>query len=95
MFKFAYSNSFPTLYYRTSEIILVYIDHATNSKFYTVPYNQNSVSAEFEIIAVSDKTYKGKHYKMAEISFKCRVKDHTSGTWYDITEGHGFIPFGE
>lgn len=94
-FKFIYSNTFPTIPYKLNEIIFLYIDHSTNSKFYTIPYNQNSVNAEFKILSVSDKTYEGKHYKMAEISFHCRVKDPSTGLWYDITDGHGFIPFGE
>lgn len=94
-YNFIYSNTFPNIPYRVSEIILAYIDHSTGSKFYTVPYNQNLVGAEFKILSVSDKTYEGKHYKMAEISFHCRVKNPSNGTWYDITDGHGFIPFGE
>ncbi len=94
-YKFVHSNSFPYVPYRTSEIILLYIDHNTQSKFYTVPYDQNSINSRFEIASVSDVMYNGKRYKVAEIFFHCRVKNPSNGFWYDITDGHGYIPFGE
>jgi len=95
MFKFVYSNSFPYIPYRTSEVILLYIDHTTNAKFYTIPYYQSSVNSKFEIVSVNDVIKEGKRYKVAEIFFSCRVKDPNTGFWFDITDGHGFIPFGE
>lgn len=94
-FNYIYSNTFPFVPYKLSEIILSYRDYATNQTFYTAPYSQNSVGAEFKILSVTDKMHNGKRYKMAEISFHCRVKNPSNGFWYDITEGHGFIPFGE
>lgn len=94
-YKFIHSNSFPYVPYRISEIILLYIDHTNQAKYYTVPYNQNSIGAEFKILSVTDKVHDGKHFKMAEISFHCRVKNPSNGFWYDITDGHGFIPFGQ
>lgn len=95
IYNFIYSNSFPTVPYRTSEIILLYHDLKTGSKYYTVPYNQSSVGGKFEIVSVKDYMHEGKRYKLAEISFSCRVKNPFNGFWYEIENGHGFIPFGE
>lgn len=93
-YKFIYSNAFPFVPYRTSEVIFLYNDKATGIKYYTVPYNQQA-SAEFEIVSVKNITHEGKKFKLAEVRFTCRVKYPYNNWWYDITNGHGFIPFGE
>ncbi len=91
IYKFAYSNS--SIYMcKNSEVVISYSELSTGHKFNTIPYDQD-VSGNFEIVAVTDTMYQGTKYKMAEVRFNCNVKDYLGQT-YNITNGHGFIPFG-
>jgi len=94
VYKFTYSNAFPFIPYRKSEVIFLYNDLAAGVKYYTIPYAQQ-LSGQFEIVSVKDVEHEGKTYKLAEIKFSCRVKNPYNNWWYDITEGYGFIPFGQ
>ena len=90
-YKFAYSNS--SIYMcKNSEVVITYSELNTGHKFNTIPYDQD-ISGNFEIVAVSDTVHQGTKYKMAEVRFNCNVKDYLGQT-YNITNGHGYIPFG-
>lgn len=90
-YKFAYSNS--SIYMcKNSEVVVTYSELNTGHKYNTIPYNQD-FSGNFEIVAVTDTIYQGTKYKMAEIRFNCNVKDYL-GQSFNITNGHGYIPFG-
>lgn len=94
VYKFTYSNAFPFVPYKKNEVIFLYNDLTTGLKYYTVPYLQQA-TAKFEIVSVKDVVYEGKTFKLAEIKFSCRVKYPNSNLWYDVTDGYGFIPFGQ
>jgi len=92
IYKFAYANS--SIYMcKNNEIVLTYTDQNTGQKYNTIPYNQD-VSGSFEIVTVTDTIHKGSLYKMAEIRFNCVVRD-SLGQTFSITNGHGFVPFGQ
>lgn len=91
IYKFAYSNS--SIYMcKNSEVVISYSELNTGHKFNTIPYDQD-ISGNFEIVAVSDTVHQGTKYKMAEVRFNCNVKNYLGQT-YNITNGHGYIPFG-
>lgn len=94
VYKFTYSNAFPFIPYKESQVIFLYNDILNNVTYYTIPYLQQA-TAKFEIVSVKDVEHEGKTFKLAEIKFSCRVKYPYNNFWYDISEGYGFIPFGQ
>ncbi len=94
VYKFSYTNQFPTYFYKMGEVIIDYKDLNSQSLYTTLPYPQSGVGS-FEIVSVKDVHHEGVNYKLAEIKFSCRAKNPSNGAKYNITEGHGFIPFGQ
>ena len=93
-YRYMYSNTFPLLTYKPGEVQVYYGDKATGYDYYSAAYHQDS-TRYFSITSVKDVVYHNKHYKLAEVSFSCMVKTPYNNKWYNITEGHGAIPFGE
>lgn len=94
VYKFSYTNQYPSYLYKMGEIIIDYKDLLTKNHYTTLPYQQGS-SGSFEIVSVKDVNHDGVNYKLAEIKFSCLAKNPSNGAMYIITEGHGFLPFGQ
>lgn len=92
-YKFSYTSQFPYPY-KLGEVIVNYKD-LSNQNFYTsLAFPQVSVG-HFEILSVKKVESDGFTYKLAEISFSCVAKNPANGHKYEVTDGHGFIPFGQ
>lgn len=93
-YKFSFTNQYPVYLYKLGEVIVDYTDLKDKYMYSSLLYPQVNVG-HFEILSVKDVEFEGNRYKVAEISFSCMAQTPSNGAWFNITEGHGFIPFGQ
>lgn len=92
-YNFSFSNNPSSYPFKPQEVIIDY--RTCNSCWYSSLICDQTASGSFEIVSVKDVNYEGKNYKLAEIKFSCAAKNTSNGSYLTITDGHGFIPFGE
>lgn len=92
-YKFAYTSSWP-FKLNSNEIIVIYNDYKLSETYYSI-YSAQPQWAKFEIVSVQDVVFEGKPFRMAQITFSCKIKDPFTGWTYTITDGIASIPFGQ
>jgi hypothetical protein len=92
-FRFTYSNT-QQFNFAAKDIIVRYINYNSGQIYYSYQYFQNP-SASFKIVSVKDVVFDGKPFKMAEVEFNCKLRCPANSWVIHITNGHGFIPFGQ
>jgi hypothetical protein len=92
-YRYTYSNV-QNFNFAAKDIIVRYVNYGASQTYYSYQYFQ-SPSASFKIISVKDIVFEGKPFKLAEVSFNCKLKCPLNGWLINITDAHGFIPFGQ
>ena len=92
--RFLYTGDWPRFNVLPSRMFMVYTDLEKSLKYFTIPVYQDS-TFYFEIVSVKDVVNEGKRFKMAEIRFSCRLECPDNKWKLYVTNGHGFIPFGQ
>lgn len=92
--RFLYTSGWPNFNALPSRMFVIYTDLEKSQKYYTIPVYQG-IKSYFEIVSVKDVVNDGKKFKMAEIRFSFEVVCPDNQWKLYITNGHGFIPFGQ